>query len=216
MSQYRGYFVPGAVDPFGTICLKKKCGVESMVVTWNKADGIKKLANAGYSLSKDGTVFFIEVVIKFKKDKDHDPALCAYYQDAGTWLQFKSKTGTPVSTFPLDDDGYSRADDTDGNKKLDDPSFTTNDLPGFGVAIKKGVRYRYIFVARQYVTDINTGKIVAETERYGGTLRGPKPVWAVGSFPRNADYINRAKNAWTNKFDKGLKAPPGNPKVTIH
>ena len=76
MSQYRGYFVPGATDPSGLSCpAKKKCGVKAKKGFDQKIDcGILKQPS-GYKLGLQFVGNF-----EFKNDAEHSCHCCQYRQ----------------------------------------------------------------------------------------------------------------------------------------
>ena len=103
-------------DPYGLKAFKKcdkavksekKCGVESFEVKW------KKHRRAGASRAW----LRIDVAIKFKKDAKHDPCCREYRQNAANkWKVTAGPQKGSRGKAKMEDDDYSRADDTDGNK----------------------------------------------------------------------------------------------------
>lgn len=75
----------------------------------------------------------------------------------------------------MQDDNYSRADDTDGNKALTDPGFTTNDSPGI-TGLDASDDLDYSFTAEQLVIDIcNGNRVVAKKGPHTATIKGKDP-----------------------------------------
>jgi hypothetical protein len=148
----------------------KKAGVESFKVEW------KEHPEAGPTKPWFRIIF----KAKFKKDADHDPALAEFRQRAGSkWEITDGKHKGAKKETPLRDDGYTRADDIEGNK-LDDVDFVSNDNPG--LEITKDDVLNYSFTAEQTIIDTSQGnKEIAK--------RGPHTVTIKGKDPRTVERI---------------------------
>lgn len=179
MSLYRGYFSISGIDPFGTICSAKKCGIESFEVTY-------KLRTAPTHEDQDptkpinGTAFYtVNTKIKFKDDADHDPRLCQFRQFAWKESQFEVARGKkpdgsldfrpmgPAVNRTWKDDNYTRCrDDIDGNKAMAHRGFRTTDSPGIGGrtgGIPNNWPIRYSLGLQQAVYDTSLNEWVAAT-----------------------------------------------------
>ena len=169
--------VSGPGDDCGTAPPKKKCGVESFKVTW------KKNAIAGPTQAR----LRLDVSIAFKDapDPPWKPECCEFRQNVMTVWKITAgpHAGQGRSTAPMHDDNYSRADDTDGNKALSHPGFTTNDNPGIP-GIDRNDVLDYAFTAEQLVIDTcNANRVVARRGPHTATIKGAHPR-AYGGVPK--------------------------------
>ena len=169
-------------DPLG---LKKKCcGVKSFSVKWEKYDE-NNGKNAAFSL---------KIEIEFKTGGIFDPACCEYKQNVKSKYHVKYANGDPDlkgDTSPMHDDGYSRANDEDGNMALSDPHFATSDYPGWAetrppghvsgpVLDPKDEIVEYKFTAEQIVYAPGSANCVKDGEvakkgPHTGTIKGKHP-----------------------------------------
>lgn len=147
---------------------KKTVGIDSFSVGW------KKNANAGPTIAK----LRLDTTAKFKKDATHDPALAEYRQNAA--YNFEVTDGPNKgfkSSQPLQDDHYSRADDTAGHA-IGDADFETNDNPGTSAQtpIDKDDVIDYSFTAEQMIVDTSDGnKVLQKRGPHTGTIKGKDP-----------------------------------------
>jgi hypothetical protein len=161
---------PPSSGPATAPAKAKKAGVESFKVEW------KEHPDAGPTKPWFRIIF----KAKFKKDADHDPALAEFRQKAGSkWEITEGKHKGAKKETPMRDDGYTRADDIQGNK-LDDVDFVSNDNPG--LEITKDDVLNYSFTAEQTIIDTSQGnKEIAK--------RGPHTVTIKGKDPRTVEGI---------------------------
>jgi hypothetical protein len=161
---------PPASGPATAPAKAKKAGVESFKVEW------KEHPEAGPTKPWFRIIF----KAKFKKDADHDPALAEFRQRAGSkWEITDGKHKGAKKETLMRDDGYTRADDIQGNK-LDDVDFVSNDNPGLDIT--KDDVLNYSFTAEQTIIDTSQGNKVIAT-------RGPHTVTIKGKDPRTVEGI---------------------------
>ena len=115
---------------------------------------------------------------KFKKDASHDPALAEFRQNAALKVEITAgpHKGQKKSEH-LQEDHYSRADDTKGHK-LTDVDFVTEDNPGNTVdtSLDKDDVLDYSFTAEQKIIDTGDGnKAIAKRGPHTGTIKGKHP-----------------------------------------
>jgi hypothetical protein len=170
---------PAPAPAHKTAAPKKTAGVDSFVVRWTKN------SDAGPTIAE----LRLDYWAKFKKDDTHDPALADFRQDAS--YDFKITAGPNkgfASTRPMQDDGYSRADDLAGNT-INDVNFASNDNPGTtrGITIDKNDVIDFSFTAEQTIVDTGEGddwngyKVIAK--------RGPHTATIKGSHPRKYENV---------------------------
>ena len=169
---------------------KKKCGVESFVVKWVGRSDIPDPELA----RNPGAMFKIYVTITFKNSGDFDQRCCEYKQNAGYKIKLTRDGQTVEKSFPMEDDGYSRASDTDGN--LDDAKFVSNDFPGLP-NVKEGDVIDFSFTAEQIV--YSPGKNFAANkdkkvdaceceENKEVAKRGPHTASVTGTYSKKLKY----------------------------
>ena len=157
---------------------ERKCCVESFVVTW------KENANAGATQAR----LRLDYAATFGAEDPCDPACCEFRQNVKTvWsITAGDHAGQGNDTSPMHDDNYSRADDTDDDKDMDDPGFTSNDNPGIpGVSANDVLDYA--FTAEQMIIDTCNGNgAVAKRGPHTGTITGAHPR-VYGGVPKTLD-----------------------------
>jgi len=167
--------VPPVPPPPVTANPPKRAGVESFTVKWTEN------ARSGAGTAK----LRLDYSAKFKNDATHDPAVAEFRQNAG-W-NFAVTAGTHSgfkNARPMQDDGYSRADDTAGNK-LTDVFFISNDNPGTGIGnLDASDVVDYSFTAEQMIIDTSdNNRVVAKRGPHTGTITGKHPR-TFGDVPK--------------------------------
>ena len=165
------------IDAYG---LKRKCDVETFVVTWEKDP----------ELGGTNAIFKIKITIKFKNDADHDPSCCEFRQNVATKFHIKQAAGGPVisSGNPvMHRDNYSRADNKDGSKDLSNPSFVTDDFPGFGNIpppnpVNPNDDIDFEFTAEQIVYSLGDACCCEKNDQVA--KKGPHTGTIKGKYPR--------------------------------
>jgi hypothetical protein len=143
----------------------RRAGVDSFVVKWTKNP------DAGPTIAK----LRLDTSARFTKDATHDPALAEFRQNAAHTFEI---TAGPhkgqKSSHPLQDDNYSRADDTAGNT-ITDVNFVTNDSPGTNMdtPIDEDDVVDFSFTAEQMIIDTSDGnKVIKQRGPHTATIKG--------------------------------------------
>jgi hypothetical protein len=147
---------------------KKTAGVDSFTVVWTEN------AASGPTIAQ----LRLDTTAKFKKDASHDPALAEFRQNAAQSVEITAgpHKGQKHSE-PMQDDHYSRTDDTKDHK-LSDVDFVTNDNPGNkeDTPLDKDDGIDFSFTAEQMIIDTGDGnKVIAKRGPYTGTIKGKHP-----------------------------------------
>lgn len=151
-----------------TPAVTKRAGVESLWVNWT--ENIK---------SPTAPKLRLDFQAKFKSDAKHDPALAEFRQFVYHTIEVVAgpHKSPKVSTAPLHNDNYSRADDK-GNHDITDVYFLGNDNPGPN-DLDKDDDIKYSFTAEQRIIDTSdSNKIIAKV--------GPHTAGIIGKHPRKA------------------------------
>ncbi|MGA2488770.1 MAG: hypothetical protein ABSF99_01090 [Anaerolineales bacterium] len=155
----------GPKDAGAPAATKKTAGVDSFVVKWTKNPA------SGPTIAK----LRLDSSAKFKNDAAHDPALAEFRQNAS--FKFEITAGPnkgQKSSQPLQDDNYSRADDSAGNT-INDVNFVTNDNPGTAreTPIDKDDVIDFSFTAEQMIIDTSDrNKVIKKHGPHTATIKG--------------------------------------------
>jgi hypothetical protein len=160
---------------------EKTAGLNSFVVKWTRDPE----SNARWARLK------LDTSANFKKDATHDPALADFRQNASYEFHVIDgpQKGLGNSQPQMQDDHYSRSDDTGGHT-YNDVDFVTQDNPGNlkDTPLHEEDVLDYSFTAEQMIIDTSdSNRVIAKHGPHTATIKGKDPR-TFGGVPKTFSW----------------------------